>query len=105
MSYRIVGICSGGKGSHAKSCSAVVFQMFNFSFLCILRDYWTLLRFFVNWECGNRGLCVVISGSYKIKGVGDVLSGRIEQGVVGSGDEVLLLPRDSSGLACLVKVF
>jgi elongation factor 1-alpha len=29
-----------------------------------------------------------ISGAYKIKGVGDVLAGRVEQGVVKPGDEV-----------------
>ena len=35
-----------------------------------------------------------ISGIYKIKGVGDVLAGRVEQGVVKPGEEVL---RDQSG--------
>jgi hypothetical protein len=31
---------------------------------------------------------VPISGAYKIKGVGDVLAGRVEQGIVKPGDEV-----------------
>merc|ERR1739849_54532 len=33
-----------------------------------------------------------ISGIYKIKGVGDVLAGRVEQGQVKPGEEVLFLP-------------
>merc|ERR1712060_568134 len=33
-----------------------------------------------------------ISGIYKIKGVGDVLAGRVEQGVVKPGEEVVFLP-------------
>ena len=33
-----------------------------------------------------------ISGIYKIKGVGDVLAGRVEQGVVKPGEEVISLP-------------
>merc|ERR1711976_170924 len=33
-----------------------------------------------------------ISGIYKIKGVGDVLAGRVEQGVVKPGEEVIFLP-------------
>merc|ERR1719157_65149 len=33
-----------------------------------------------------------ISGIYKIKGVGDVLAGRVEQGQVKPGDEVVFLP-------------
>merc|ERR1711970_1503649 len=33
-----------------------------------------------------------ISGIYKIKGVGDVLAGRVEQGQVKPGEEVVFLP-------------
>merc|ERR1719382_523232 len=33
-----------------------------------------------------------VSGIYKIKGVGDVLAGRVEQGVVKPGEEVVFLP-------------
>merc|ERR1712031_9640 len=37
-----------------------------------------------------------ISGIYKIKGVGDVLAGRVEQGVVKPGEEVIFLPTHTS---------
>merc|ERR1711896_80682 len=33
-----------------------------------------------------------ISGIYKIKGVGDVLAGRVEQGIVKPGEDVVFLP-------------
>merc|ERR1719343_1235653 len=33
-----------------------------------------------------------VSGVYKIKGVGDVITGRVEQGVVKPGEEVVFLP-------------
>jgi len=46
-----------------------------------------------------------ISGVYKIKGVGDVLSGRVEQGTVKPGDEVLFLPTHSASTPCQGKVF
>merc|ERR1712160_111010 len=40
-----------------------------------------------------------ISGIYKIKGVGDVLAGRVEQGVVKPGEEVdFANPGDNVGL-------
>jgi elongation factor 1-alpha len=48
---------------------------------------------------------VPISGSYKIKGVGDVLTGRVEQGKVNPGDEVLFLPTHNCTLPCLGKIF
>jgi elongation factor 1-alpha len=50
-------------------------------------------------------LRVPISGVYKIKGVGDVLTGRVEQGVVKPGDEVVFLPTHSASTACVGKVF
>lgn len=48
---------------------------------------------------------VPLSGVYKIKGVGDVLTGRIEQGIVKPGDECLFLPTHSSSTSCTGKVF
>jgi len=46
-----------------------------------------------------------VSGIYKIKGVGDVLAGRVEQGVVKPGEEVVFLPTNSAGNPCQGKVF
>merc|ERR1712122_27577 len=46
-----------------------------------------------------------ISGIYKIKGVGDVLAGRVEQGVVKPGEEVIFLPTHTSSNPCTGKVF
>merc|ERR1712078_289680 len=46
-----------------------------------------------------------ISGIYKIKGVGDVLAGRVEQGVVKPGEEVLFMPTHTSSNPCGGKVF
>jgi len=46
-----------------------------------------------------------VSGIYKIKGVGDVITGRIEQGVVKAGEEVCFLPTHTASNACSGKVF
>merc|ERR1719240_1269215 len=46
-----------------------------------------------------------VSGIYKIKGVGDVVAGRVEQGVVKPGEEVIFLPTHTSSTACVGKVF
>jgi len=46
-----------------------------------------------------------ISGVYKIKGVGDVLAGRVEQGIVEPNKEVLFLPTHTVGVPCVGKVF
>jgi elongation factor 1-alpha len=46
-----------------------------------------------------------VSGVYKIKGVGDVITGRVEQGVVKPGTEVKFVPTDTPNLACSGKVF
>jgi len=46
-----------------------------------------------------------ISGIYKIKGVGDVLAGRVEQGIVKPNEEVLFLPTHTAANACAGKVF
>jgi len=46
-----------------------------------------------------------LSGIYKIKGVGDVLTGRVEQGVVKPNEEVIFLPTHTIGTPCVGKVF
>jgi elongation factor 1-alpha len=46
-----------------------------------------------------------ISGVFKIKGVGDVLTGRVEQGVVKPGEEVVFLPTHTTSTPCTGKVF
>jgi len=46
-----------------------------------------------------------ISGIYKIKGIGDVLSGRVEQGTVKPGEEVVFLPTHTSSTPCDGKIF
>jgi len=48
---------------------------------------------------------VPLSGVYKIKGVGDVLTGRVEQGAVKPGNECLFLPTHSASTACTGKIF
>lgn len=53
----------------------------------------------------NASLRVPISGVYKIKGVGDVLTGRVEQGTVKGGDEVVFLPTHTTANPCVGKVF
>jgi len=46
-----------------------------------------------------------ISGIYKIKGVGDVLAGRVEQGMVKPNEEVVFMPTHSGSNPCTGKVF
>jgi len=46
-----------------------------------------------------------ISGIYKIKGVGDVLAGRVEQGVVKPNEEVVFMPTHTAANPCTGKVF
>merc|ERR1712127_717573 len=46
-----------------------------------------------------------VSGIYKIKGVGDVLAGRVEQGLVKPGEEVVFLPTHTASNPCTGKVF
>jgi len=46
-----------------------------------------------------------ISGIYKIKGVGDVLAGRVEQGMVKPNEEVVFMPTHSASNPCTGKVF
>merc|ERR1712078_386467 len=53
----------------------------------------------------DKPLRLPISGIYKIKGVSDVLAGRVEQGVVKPGEEVVFLPTHTSSNPCVGKVF
>ena len=46
-----------------------------------------------------------VSGIYKIKGVGDVITGRVEQGVVKPNEEVLFMPTHLPSTPCPGKVF
>jgi elongation factor 1-alpha len=46
-----------------------------------------------------------ISGIYKIKGIGDVLAGRVEQGVVIPKSEVVFMPTHTANDACKGTVF
>merc|ERR1719207_98773 len=46
-----------------------------------------------------------VSGIYKIKGVGDVITGRVEQGAVKPGEEVIFLPTHTASTACPGKIF
>merc|ERR1719498_1739528 len=41
-----------------------------------------------------------VSGIYKIKGVGDVLAGRVEQGIVKPNEEVVFMPTHTPANAC-----
>lgn len=54
---------------------------------------------------GGVAMRTPLSGVYKIKGVGDVLTGRVEQGAVKPGDEVVFLPTHTSSTPCTGKVF
>jgi len=57
-------------------------------------------------ERNNKGaMRMPVSGVYKIKGVGDVITGRVEQGSVSPGDEVIFLPTHTKANACAGKVF
>jgi len=53
----------------------------------------------------DKAMRMPVSGIYKIKGVGDVLAGRVEQGVVKPGEEVLFMPTHTVSNACTGKVF
>jgi elongation factor 1-alpha len=53
----------------------------------------------------DKPMRLPVSGVYKIKGVGDVLTGRIEQGAVKPGEEVLFLPTHTVSTACPGKIF
>eukprot|EP00742_Colponemidia_sp_Colp-10_P015035 GILJ01017135.1.p1 GENE.GILJ01017135.1~~GILJ01017135.1.p1 ORF type:complete len:466 (-),score=53.47 GILJ01017135.1:67-1464(-) len=53
----------------------------------------------------DKPMRLPISGIYKIKGVGDVLAGRVEQGIVTPEKNVIFLPTHTSGVPCEGKVF
>jgi len=46
-----------------------------------------------------------ISALYKIKGIGDVLTGRVEQGIVKPGEDVVFLPTHTTSTPCDGKIF
>lgn len=50
-------------------------------------------------------LRAAVSGVYNIKGVGTVVTARLEQGVVKPGDEVVFLPKNTSSNPCGGKIF
>jgi len=53
----------------------------------------------------NAVMRTPISGIYKIKGIGDVLTGRVEQGTVKPGEEVVFLPTHTLANPCQGKIF
>eukprot|EP00297_Palpitomonas_bilix_P008128 CAMPEP_0113879092 /NCGR_PEP_ID=MMETSP0780_2-20120614/7042_1 /TAXON_ID=652834 /ORGANISM="Palpitomonas bilix" /LENGTH=469 /DNA_ID=CAMNT_0000865627 /DNA_START=75 /DNA_END=1486 /DNA_ORIENTATION=- /assembly_acc=CAM_ASM_000599 len=53
----------------------------------------------------EKPLRMPVSGVFKIKGVGDVITGRVEQGQVKPNDEVVFLPTHTTSNACAGKVF
>merc|ERR1712070_1285055 len=53
----------------------------------------------------DKPMRLPLSGVYKIKGVGDVLTGRVEQGKVEAKKDVLFLPTHTSSLNCPGNVF
>ena len=46
-----------------------------------------------------------VTGTYKIRGVGDVVAVRVEQGVVQPGEEVVFLPTHTASNPCTGKGF
>merc|ERR1712159_979993 len=53
----------------------------------------------------EKAMRLPVSGVYKIKGVGDVITGRVEQGAVKPGEEVIFLPTHTASTACPGKIF
>ena len=53
----------------------------------------------------DKPLRLPISGIYKIKGVGDVLAGRVEQGTIVPNTDVIFMPTHTVGVPCKGKVF
>jgi elongation factor 1-alpha len=56
-------------------------------------------------RAAKKPLRMPVSGVYKIKGVGDVITGRVEQGVVKPGDETIFLPTHTTSKPCAGKIF
>merc|ERR1712127_945411 len=53
----------------------------------------------------SKAMRMPVSGVYKIKGVGDVITGRVEQGAVEPGNECVFLPSNTASKACKGKIF
>jgi elongation factor 1-alpha len=53
----------------------------------------------------KKPLRMPVSGVYKIKGVGDVITGRVEQGLVEVGKEMIFLPTHTVSKPCTGKIF
>ena len=53
----------------------------------------------------DKALRMPVSGVFKIKGVGDVITGRLEQGTTKPGDEVTFVPTDTASNKCQGKIF
>jgi elongation factor 1-alpha len=53
----------------------------------------------------DKDMRMPVSGVHKIKGVGDVITGRLEQGIVKPGDECVFLPTHTSSTPCMGKIF
>jgi len=53
----------------------------------------------------GKALRMPVNGVYKIKGVGDVITGRVEQGSVEPGAQTCFLPTHTSSKPCGGKVF
>jgi len=53
----------------------------------------------------DKAMRMPVSGIYKIKGVGDVVTGRVEQGKVVPGTEVIFIPTHAPSTPCTGKIF
>jgi len=53
----------------------------------------------------DKAMRMPVSGIYKIKGVGDVVTGRVEQGRVEPGAEVVFIPTHQPSTPCTGKIF
>jgi elongation factor 1-alpha len=53
----------------------------------------------------DKALRMPVSGVHNIKGVGDVITGKIEQGSVKPGAEVIFLPSHTAANQCAGKIF
>jgi elongation factor 1-alpha len=53
----------------------------------------------------SSSLRMPVSGIYKIKGIGDVITGRVEQGSVKKDDVVVFIPTHTKSKECTGKVF
>jgi len=53
----------------------------------------------------KKALRMPVSGIYKIKGVGDVITGRVEAGCVNKDDVMIFLPTHTASKPCTGKIF